>query len=208
MGHTTAVLQKGKKVMANEPATTTDNGTNTLDRMQEYRSYMFRWASDNGTDSKELAQSISARNMHAIFSAETEDDIWAAGTGGAVQGRDAVGLELEIHDYRPVLSTRVFDGEDEATRKGYYISADAVVIGGPADVLRKLDVQIGNEIAFQTGADDVEYRLRAFQLRGFLNPAEGKFIRAVVRGIDTASGNTVLKLGPVPVRAVPASAAK
>jgi hypothetical protein len=189
-------------------ATVSANGPSTIDRMEEYRAYMLRRAQDNGTDSKGLAQTISARNMTAIFSAETEEAIWAAGTGGAVQGRDAVGLELEIHAFRPVVSTRVFDGEDEATRKGYYVSCDAVVIGGPADVLRKLDVHIGDEIAFQTGADDVEYRLRAFELRGFLNPEQGKFIRARVKGIDTASGNTVLKLEPIPVRAMPGTASK
>lgn len=194
--------------MANEVANVAANGTGAIDRMEEYRAYMLRRAQETGANSKDLAQAISARNMHAIFAAETEEDIWAAGTGGAVQGRDAVGLELEIHDFRPVVSARVFDGEDEATRKGYYVSCDAVVIGGPADVLRKLDVSVGDEIAFQTGADDVEYRLRAMEVRGFLNPAEGKFIRARVKGIDTASGNTVLKLEPIPVRAVPASAAK
>lgn len=196
--------------MANEKTevVATVTGDGAIDRMEEYRAYMYRRAHDAGTSSGELARAISARNMHAIFSAETEDAIWAAGTGGAVQGRDAVGLELEIHDYRPVLSTRVFDGEDEATRKGYYVSCDAVVIGGPADVLRKLGVSIGDEIAFQTGADDVEYRLRAFELRGFLNPAESKFIRARVKGIETASGNTLLKLEPIPVRAVPAAPAQ
>jgi hypothetical protein len=198
--------------MANEVITPADvatvNGTAAVDRMEDYRAYMLRRAQDDGNDSKGLAQAISARNMTAIFYAETEDAIWAAGTGGAVQGRDAVGLELEIHGFRPVVSTRVFDGEDEVTRKGYYVSCDAVVIGGPADVLRKLDVNIGDEIAFQTGADDVEYRLRAFEVRGFLNPAENKFIKARVKGIETASGNTLLKLEPIPVRAMPGNAGK
>jgi hypothetical protein len=196
--------------MAQDVATTANGevAATNIDRMEQYRGFMLRRANDLGTNSKALAQAISARNMTAIFSAETEEDIWSAGTGGAVQGRDAVGLELEIHDYRPVVSSRVFDGEDEDTRKGYYITCDAVVIGGPADVLRKLDVSVGDEIAFQTGADDVEYRLRAFELRGFLNPVEGKFIRARVKGIETASGNTLLKLEPIPVRAVPAAATK
>jgi len=194
--------------MANEPQTVTAKELSPLDRMERYREYMLRRATANGTDTKGLAQAISARNMHSIFAAESEEDIWSAGTGGAVQGRDAVGLELEILDYRPVTSARIFDGEDEATRKGYYISCDAVVIGGPADVLRKLDVSVGDEIAFQTGADDVEYRLRAFELRGFLNPAEGKFIKARVKGIETASGNTLLKLEPVPVRAAPSTTVK
>ena len=191
--------------MANEP---TVQEPTAIDRMEQYREYMLRRATDNGADSKGLAQAISARNMVSIFAAETEEDIWNAGTGGAVQGRDAVGLELEIHNYRPVVSARVFDGEDEATRKGYYISCDAVVIGGPADVLRKLDVHIGDEIAFQTGADDVEYRLRAMELRGFLNPDKGRFIKARIKGIETASGNTLLNLEPVPVRAVPSTAVK
>lgn len=187
--------------MANEVATS--NGA--IDRMEQYRDFMRRAATDSGVDSKALAAQISARNADAIFTAETEDDIWAAGTGGTIQGRDAVGLELEIFNYRPVLSNRLFDGEDEATRKGYYVSCDAQVIGGPADVLRKLDIAVGDEIAFQTGSDDIEYRLRAFQLRGFLDPATGKTVKGRVKGIETSSGNTLLKLERLPVRAVPAT---
>jgi hypothetical protein len=193
--------------MANEVANVTQNG-GQLDRMEQYREFMRRAARDSGADGKALAASISARNMDEIFTAETEDAIWAAGTGGTIQGRDAVGLELEIFSYRPVISTRVFDGEDEQTRKGYYISCDAQVIGGPADVLRKLDIQIGDEIAFQTGSDDIEYRLRAFQLRGILNPAGNKTVKGRVKGIETSSGNTLLKLERLPVRAVPATASK
>jgi hypothetical protein len=196
--------------MANEPATTTTATTSvsSLDRMEQYREFMRRAAADMGTDGKALAADISARNMESIFAAETEEDIWAAGTGGTVQGRDAVGLELEIFSYRPVVSTRVFDGENEDTRKGYYVSCDAQIIGGPEDLLRKLGLSVGDEIAFQTGSDDIEYRLRAFQLRGFLNPAEGKSVKGRVKGIETSSGNTLLKLEKLPVRAVPATTAK
>lgn len=180
--------------MGNEPAVQS-NGELALDRMAQFHAYMLDRAQTE-TRPDDIADQISASNMEAIFSAETEDGIWSAGTGGTVQGRDAIGLEMEIRGFRAVRSTR-----QDIEGRGYYITADATCLGGPEDTLRKLGIGPGEDFAFQTGADDIVYRLRAFELRDLFP------VKAMVGGVTTQSGQTVLKLRPQPKRARPGTTA-
>lgn len=184
-----------------------------IDRMEQFHAYMRDRASLEAQDRPaSLADEITAKNMDAIFAAaqkNLENDaldeaIWDAGSGGAIQGRDCVpdeggaGLEVEVRGFRADVSTRTFEdpetGEDNS--KGYYVTVDAVCLGGPRDVLRKTGLSIGEEFALQTGAMDVILRLRAFELRDRLP------IRGVLVGVKTASSNKVLKLKPLPRRTV------
>lgn len=158
--------------------------------MAQFHAYMLDRAHQETTQA-DLAEQISASNMDAIFQAETEEEIWAAGNGGTVQGRDAEDLEMEVRSFRSVISTR-----QDIEGRGYYITADATCLGGPEETLRKLGLSVGDDFAFQTGADDIVYRLRAFELREMFP------VRCVVRGIKTSSGQTVLKLRPMPKRTV------
>lgn len=190
--------------------------TNAIDRMAQFHAYMVARAEQekaNRPDS--LADEISARNMEEIFAAaEKEDDpngdaLWDAGSGGAIQGRNAVpdeggtGLEIEIRGWRPDVSTRTFEdasGEDQG--KGYYVTIDAVCLGGPRDLLRKLALSPGQEFALQTGADDIVFRLRAWEIREQKTGSTQFPVRAVLVGVKTGSDYKVLKLKPAPVRTV------
>jgi hypothetical protein len=136
------------------------------------------------------AQEIADRQVVAIMSAETEDEIWDADTGTAIQMRDAVGLEAEFREFRFLLG----NDPGKATRSGTYITCDAVTLGGPAELLRKLGTAPGQEIVLQTGAELIVTKLLAFQHRNLLP------VRAVVSGTETRSGNMVLRLTRPPVR--------
>jgi len=150
--------------------------------------------------------------MEAIFAAAekedgSEDDIWDAGSGGAIQGRDCVpseggsGLEIEIRGWRPDTSTRTFETDNDVDNsKGYYVTLDVVCLGGPRDVMRKLGLSVGEEFALQTGADDVIFRLRAFEVRGQRTGKTPFPVRAVLVGVKTGKDNKVLKLRPMPAR--------
>jgi hypothetical protein len=63
-------------------------------------------------------------------------------------------------------------------------------------LLRKLGVDIGEEVAIQTGADDPVFRMRAAEL------LDAFPIDVVWVGRNTRAGNTVLKLKPAPKRAM------
>jgi hypothetical protein len=176
----------------------------SLDRMEQFHEYMRRRAADEATQRPEsLAQEIAARNADQIFAAAMSengsiDDIWNAGSGGTIQARDCFnnegGLEIQIRSFRPDLSKRVFEDGNEASH-GYYITCDATVLGGPASLLRQLGLSIGEEFALQTGADDIVFRLRAFELRNAL-PVSG-----VITGVKTSRDFNVVKFRPLPKRA-------
>jgi hypothetical protein len=182
----------------------------SIDRMGQFHEFMRQRAVAERTAVGNVAQQISARNADQIFAAVekddgTDEDIWNAGTGGALQGRDAVnedgGLEIRIYGFRPDESTRTFEGEDEETRKGYYVTIDAMVIGGPDSLLRTRGLEIGQEIALQTGADDVIFRLRAFELRSQKTGRSAFPLDARLVGVKTSKDNTILKLRPLNRRA-------
>lgn len=178
--------------MSNEPAT---QETTSLDRMEQFHASMRQRAADEGNNAQEIREAISAHNADQIFSAAenpnaTAEDILNAGASGAVQGRDAVGLEVRINGFRVDESTR----QDLEGTNGYYVTCDSVVLGGPEETLRKLGLDVGDEFALQTGADGIIFKLRALEMRGMLP------VDVLIWGITTQAGNTVLRLKPVPRR--------
>lgn len=185
--------------MANEPAVTPQEQSTSLDRMEAFHESMRRRAKDEAQNRPaNLAEEISAKNADQIFAAATKEgatmaDVWRAGSGDALQGRDIIGLETRIYGFNVDESTRT-DLENDTS--GYYLTLDAMVLGGPEDVLRKLGVGIGDEVAIQTGADDPVFRMRAAELVNAF-PLDVVWV-----GRGTRSGNTVLKLKPAPLRAM------
>jgi hypothetical protein len=186
-----------------------------LDRMEQFHQYMRERAAHEAQNRPvTLAAEISGRNMEAIFAAAEKNpeddgdaDLWDAGNGGAIQGRACIpdeggnGLEVEIRSFRPDLSTRSFESDNDVDNsKGYYITCDCVCLGGPRDLLRKLGLTVGQEFAMQTGADDIIFRLRAFEVREQVTGKVKFPVRAQLTGIKTGSDNKVLKLRQLPVR--------
>lgn len=141
-----------------------------------------------GINSAERSDEIKAAQAARIFGANTEDEIWDADTGGGIQCRDVPGLMVEIRGFEPVLSNRT----DIENSKGYYITMDATVLGGPEELLTRNGLKVGETIALQTGADLLMFKVRAMEAGGHLP------MRTVIQATKTGSGNDVLRFVRMP----------
>lgn len=157
---------------------------------QRFRAYALDRASHESNTSGE---DVSASQIDKVFQAETAEDIFKAVSGGTVQARDVVGLEIEILSMRLQESDR-FEGSS------YYANLDVTIMGGPREVLTRSG-PVGANIVLQTGAEIIIAQVRAFEARGLLPQ------RAVIVGTQTNSGYEVLKLGEPPQRTVTATTA-
>lgn len=154
--------------------------------MDKFHAYMLDRARNNNSDDR--STEILAGQAERILTAETEDAIWDADTGGTVQCRDVPGLMVEIRSLEPVISNRA----DIDNSHGYYLSMDATVIGGPEELLAAQRLQIGEVIPLQTSAELLMFKIRAFEAHNMLP------IRTLLKGTRTQSGNTVLKWERMP----------
>jgi hypothetical protein len=179
---------------SNSPApTATINGeVQSADLVDKFHAMMLDRA--RNVDTSTRSDEIKAQQAERIFSAKSEDDIWDADTGGGIQCRDVPGLMVEIRSYEPVISNRT----DIENSKGYYITMDATVIGGPDDVLLRNGLKVGETIPLQTGADLLMFKVRAMEAGGYLP------MRTVIVATKTQSGNDVLRFGRMPRMAQPA----
>ena len=163
----------------------------TAGLMDKFHAYMLdraRTQDDRGAD-------VMRDQAERILTADSEDAIWDADTGGTVQCRDVPGLMVEIHSYEPVISNRT-DIENSA---GYYLSMNATVLGGPDEILTRNGLTIGQDIALQTGAALLMSKVRAMEAGGYLP------MRTLIKEYPTQSGNTVLKFARMPRIAQPTS---
>lgn len=169
------------------PARGTEEKTGTVQEMrpaQRFRAYMLdRAARESSTDAEE----VSANQVDKIFAAETDDEIWDADSGGTIQARDCVGLEIEILSMRAQESDR-FEGAP------YYVNIDVTVLGGDRAVLTRNGLTIGANAVLQTGAELIIAKIRKFEAKGSLP------VRGVISGTETNSGFMVLKLARMPER--------
>ena len=160
-------------------------------KAERVREHLRQLATVQAADANDAAD-IEDRQVVGIMSATTIDEAWGADEGGAIQARDAVGLEVEIRSFRMLIG----NDPGKKTRSGTYATADAVCMGGPADLMRKLGLAPGTEFALQTGAEKIVMKWLKFQQLDALP------VRGVIAGIETNSGNTVLKFVRPPVRTV------
>lgn len=152
-----------------------------------FKGYMLERAA---RESQADGSAVTNSQIDKILTAETDDDIWGADAGGTVQAQDAVGMGVEIHDMRAQESDR-FEGSP------YYVSMNAVCLGGPSEILNRNSVKVGENFVLQTGAELIVSKVRAFEARGRLP------IRAIIVGNRTNSGYEVLKLGKYPEHVTP-----
>lgn len=128
------------------------------------------------------AYQVMADQVDNILTAETEDDIWDADEGGTTAAKDLTGVPLRIHSYDVVESGKF------KTDFGVYA------------LLNATNLVTGADVRLNTGAPLVLAKLRAFEARELLP------VDVIFEGIETASGNTVLKMRPYRRAAVLASA--
>jgi hypothetical protein len=162
----------------------TEGTVSTPTPATRFRQYMLQRAQ---TESAQSGEDVSANQIDKVFAADDADSIFAAVSGGTVQARDAVGLEVEIHSMRMQESDR-YEGSP------YYANLDVTVLGGPREVLTRNELTVGESAVLQTGAEIIIAMVRAFEAKELLP------IQAVIAGTETSSGFTVLKLARMPER--------
>jgi hypothetical protein len=135
------------------------------------------------TEGQTIGAAVSQDQLDRILTAETDEEIWDADEGGTVSGKDCEDVELRIFSFILSPSSDEYDAP-----LGVYALIKA----------QRLDT--GEELTINTGSDKIIAKLRMFESRGSLP------IDAVIRGQKTPKGR-MLKLRPVPKRAVPAETA-
>jgi hypothetical protein len=125
------------------------------------------------------ATDVAAAQVTKILTAETIDDIWAADEGGVISGQDMEDVELEIHDYGLAKSADQYN-----TNLGVYVLIDAT----------RMDT--GEKVIINTGSDLIIAKLAKFR------QADAFPIEGVIKGTPTSSGGRLLRLRPLPRRAV------
>jgi hypothetical protein len=160
---------------------------------EQFHATMLREAQQNA-EREDVAQEVMESQLAAILGAKTREELWRADMGGTVQARDAHGLEVRITAMRADVSDR----DDLDNTHGYYISyPDTVVLGGPADILTKNGLVVGQVFVLQTGAELFNAKLAMFR-------ADNAFpIDGVIGATKTRSGNHVIKFWEMPVRTQP-----
>lgn len=128
---------------------------------------------------------LTANQIDAALTAETEEDIWDSDEGGLVALKDLVGAELRIEGYRILPST------DPEMDNGL-----GVFLIGTAVLLNDVSGTPGEVIQFNTGVATVIAKLEAFQ-------GHGRFpLETLVTSVKAGKGDMV-RLRPIPRRATP-----
>jgi hypothetical protein len=125
---------------------------------------------------------LTANQMDAALTAETEQEIWDADEGGLVALKDLIGAELEITDYRELPST------DPTMDNGL-----GVFIIGTATLMNDVCGTVGEVIQFNTGVPTVIAKLAAFKSHGIWP------LRTLVSGVKAGKGEMV-RLRQIPKR--------
>jgi hypothetical protein len=134
-------------------------------------------------DSDGLAYDVAQSQMDKILTAESEQDIWDADQLSMLNAKSLVDVEQAIYSFTVHKSSR----QDFETPLGVFV------------VVHAARMSDGEELVWNTGANLIITKLRAMEARGFVG--EGKPLYAVVKATPATNGD-VLKLRPVPVRAV------
>lgn len=170
----------------NVPDVTSTGQVQSARLYEQFHATMLARAQQGQEDKEANAQAIMEAQMAAILTADNVGEIWAGDMGGTVQVKDAYDLEVKILSFRPDISDR----EDIDNSHGYYVTMDAVVLGGPSELLQKLGLKLGQTFVLQTGAELFVTKVATFEANGLL-PVEG-----TIHGAKTRSGYKVAKFWP------------
>jgi hypothetical protein len=131
--------------------------------------------------------SPTVTSMLKILDASTEEEMWEADELGQTGGRDLVDVEMEIRAYQVKWSERGdIDSpfrDRESGRKMYLL-------------IKSAKLENGDEIVWNTSAPLLVGKILWLADREML-PCQ-----AVIRGTDLGAGQALLKLKPIPKRAV------
>lgn len=138
--------------------------------------------------------SINETTLNKVLTAETPEEFWDADEKSVVNAQDMIGKEMLVRTFH-VRRGKADDPSKpmenvyrDSSGVGLYLDVDCVLL------------ENGEEIVFNTSAK--------FLVAKFIQAERlGMFpLECVIQGIDLGGGQTVLKLRPVPKRAVQSTA--
>lgn len=165
-----------------------------VDRFRQYLDQRVVEDQDKGG-----ADQINLQNVTAILEAQTEDDVWDADKGGLLAAQNLVGTEVEIRSL--IMRDRPNGEIDPGFFGTKYALMEAVALAVPEDVEATTGLQPGDEFVMDTGVATFISKVRWFEANGKMP------VRGMIKGIGTASGNTVIQFTRPPKRAVQGQAA-
>lgn len=163
--------------MANEPSTK-DQGNDAISRVTAAESFIQYLERRAVKDNENRSFDVAYQQVSNILVAETLEAMWDADERESVGGRDLVDVEQRIVSFTVHPSS-----EKYTTALGHYMQVSTVRLA------------TGEEFTWDTSAPLLMGKLRWLEAHDEL-PCE-----CVIKGTD-APGGTVLKLRPIPARAI------
>lgn len=165
------------------------NASNAVALPAPFRAFLVKMESEADISESDPGASPLIGSFQAILEAETEEEMWVADDLAQIGGRDIRDVEQQILDFRVKRSSAQNDIQStfiDSQGRGMYVLVTAVRL---AD---------GVQFTWNTSAPLVVGKLFWLAEREML-PHE-----CVIRGTDIGGGQTVLKLKPIPARAIKA----
>jgi hypothetical protein len=140
---------------------------------------------------------VNEATFNAMALAESMDELWDSDEKVSINAQDMVEKEMEVHRF--FVRTGKLGEMDENGRKIENEFRNESGVGMYLDV-EAIDLSNGEEILFNTSAKFIVNKLwHAERLGAFP-------LQCVIKGIPLGAGQTVLKLRPIPKRAVQSQA--
>jgi hypothetical protein len=155
---------------------------------EKFTDHLRKEAAFNDEGNKDI---VTATQVDKILTAESIEDVWDADEGGLYALKDLVGMEFELR------SSKTLPSKDPT--KANLFQVWLLLELAALTESRKLGIPIGDVIMVNTGVPQVIAKIKALQGLG-VTP-----IQFMVQGVPSSSGEMV-RLRPVPTRAIPADA--
>lgn len=150
------------------------------------------------------AGTFAGDDLNGILTAETEEEIWDADERGPLNFQHLADCELAVMDItvkysrgsRDDIQTPFITPEG----KKMYLLVEAARLSDAGEKQHLRLPAVGEVFQANTSARYIVGKLWAFYTRGYMS--QGKTLECVVKEIDLGDGTGVLKLRPMPRRAV------
>lgn len=155
-------------------------------------------------ETEEQTISSNREAIVAIYTAETDDDIWDADSVGPINAQVLGGCELDLYELE-VKYSRGGEGSEKiktpwvsADGKQMYLIVTAARISNAGEKKHFKLPAVGEMFQFNTSAQFLTTKLFTFYVRGRFG--NGAVLRAAIQSTDLGGGQAVLKLVRVPER--------
>jgi hypothetical protein len=157
-------------------------------------------------DATEGDASFDDSVLNAMLEAETEEDVWEADERPPLNFQHLDGCEIEILDINVKYSR---DGNNGIKKSAFtwdgkqmYILVKCIRLSEPTEKSLINLPPIGAEFTANTSARYTVVKLWKFLTMGLIDPNTGRSLQCLVKSTDLGGGEAVIKIRPIPRRAV------